>query len=1023
MSGGPITEERLIGREEPLARIRASLDLARSGERSMILLAGEAGIGKTSLIRTATKDAPLLGWGTGVDEAGAPGYWPWSVALGQIAEQIGASLDGALTEELGPLLDRKQAGGPATSQDQLVLREGVRRWLDAASKSGLVIVVLDDLQWADESSVSLLSSIARSPGPAKICLIASYRQDELQMGVRERLAELAGIATHIELEGLAREEVARFVVSVISNPSETLVDDLYRRAGGHPVFTRELALLSGSNDPSRLPIAVRDAISRRVRLLPEATKRVLEPVSLSATSIHRSVIVDVLDLPLADVESALQPAQEARLITATAAGSLSFAHDLYREAVAASISPEVRVAHHLALGVTLERRSELGDEVKAAELARHFCEAIPLGAAERARLWAISAARADQRTMAFLEAAAHLKRWRAGIADAGVPVDDLALIDALVVEADALSQAGTSIEARGILRLARDIAVRAGAVEDLARIALAVTRLGATFATRRDDVIAELEAAITAVRGTNIALEAQVTAALARELQHSVASDRPRAEPLSARALELGHEAGDTETLIACLLARHDLLWTPGRAEERVEVAHAIVGAAEGAGDVERHAEGLLLLANALLECGSGAALQALETSVASFEELRRPRHRYVALSRRAALALIRGDLDGAEELIEGAAELGDHILEPDSQNVRMSQRLELIRTLNDPDVLARFASEAVEHWRGAPIHANVVAAGFLTRAGDLDGAKRHVTTVLDLGTWSAERSYLWSVFMRELAVAAVGLEDQDLCQQLLDEVLPVKDTCGVNGACVAFAGAHAHTAALLSMAIGLPSDDLLRAAAEMYHRLGAPLWAAEVESVHGAPEIGDRTLLRRSRSWDISFDGERVSVPHSKGLADIALLLSRPGRDVHVLDLYGSKDVSGSSGDLVDGDALRSYRDRLADLGKELAEADEFNDLERGARLRTERDALLAELRSVAGLQGRSRTFSNHPTERARKAVSARIRDLISRIAADAPRFSAHLDRNITTGVLCRYLDETGPRWVITDTKPEPSG
>lgn len=95
---------------------------------------------------------------------------------------------------------------------------------------------------------------------------------------------------------------------------------------------------------------------------------------------------------------------------------------------------------------------------------------------------------------------------------------------------------------------------------------------------------------------------------LARELQHSAAGDRPRAQPLSERALELGRATGDPATLLACLLARHDVPWTPGSGARWVDIANEIVQVAQQSGDDERRAEGLLLLANALLEEGSAAS-------------------------------------------------------------------------------------------------------------------------------------------------------------------------------------------------------------------------------------------------------------------------------------------------------------------------------------------------------------------------------------------------------------------------------
>lgn len=589
----------------------------------------------------------------------------------------------------------------------------------------------------------------------------------------------------------------------------------------------------------------------------------------------------------------------------------------------------------------------------------------------------------------------------------------------LVAEADAHARAGSTVEARGLLRHASDVADRADDPVRVAQVALATAGLGAQFAVRRDDIVRRLDRARALVNGVDDVWEARLAATLARELQHSVSEDRPRAGPLSEHALEVGRRTGDDTTLLTCLLARHDVLWTPGAGCERAAVAQEIVSVALALGDDERHAEGLLLLANALLEQGSPAYEAALESCLTILGALGQPHHRYTATTRRACIALLKGRLDDAEELIDEAAALGAHIREPDTGNVRMSQQLELTRARARPDDLRVFAAEAVEHWTGAPVHAHGVAAGFLARAGDLDAARHHVAAVVDLGTWRIDRSYLWSVFVRELAHAAIAIDDRHLAAQLLDDVAPLAATCGVNGAVVAFAGSHTHTAGLLAGALGdnAASHALLEDAAAAYRRLGAAGWLNEIRThplLSGAvPRPGAAAMRRHGALWQLAFTGREVSVPHSKGLADIARLLAAPDTDVHVLDLIDAVDRSGSGGDIVDRRSLAAYRQRLADLDDDIDDAERNHDPERGAQAASERQAILDELGRITGTAGRTRAFSNHPAERARKAVSGRIRDAIRKLEADLPELAGHLQRTIVTGMYCRYRAD-GTNWHV---------
>jgi hypothetical protein len=587
-------------------------------------------------------------------------------------------------------------------------------------------------------------------------------------------------------------------------------------------------------------------------------------------------------------------------------------------------------------------------------------------------------------------------------------------VDVLLAESDLLARSGRPSDARGLIRAARAAAERAGDAAGTTRAALAAAALGSRFTARRDEIIAELESAQTAVAGADEALEATLTAALARELQHSVPEQRARAGPLSERALRLGRATDDPDVLAACLLARHDVLWTPSEAARRAEVAAELVALTQRSGDRERHAEALLLQANALLESGSAAFEPALEACLELLTALGQPRHLYTVETRRACLALMRGHLDEAAVRIEAAAARGDRLHEPDTGNVRMSQRLELVRAHGLPDELTAFARQAVAHWTGAPVHAHAVAAGFSARAGDLDAARHHAAAVQDLGTWRADRSYLWSVFVRELAIAATALGDRVLCAQLLEEVLPLAGGCGVNGAVVAFAGCHSHTAGRLAAALGdrVAAQALLQESCVVYERLGAATLteAREDLAACAAPSGHTASMVRRGPIWQVTYAGRTASVEHCKGLQDIAVLVRRPGADVHVLDLVQSPTRSDAAGNVLDRTALVSYRQRLAALSHERLQAEEGGDLARLRAVDEEHDALVAELQRDTGVGGRPRAFPNHPTERARKAVTARIRDAVRRLDHALPEVGAHLDRNLVTGVRCRYRGDE--RW-----------
>lgn len=293
------------------------------------------------------------------------------------------------------------------------------------------------------------------------------------------------------------------------------------------------------------------------------------------------------------------------------------------------------MALHQRIADALEHRHARGAPVVAADLARHCAAAVPLDGAGRAVHWARVAARAERTRLAFGEAAAHLARARREVEHTGDADAGGLLVDLLVEEADARARAGDSNGARALLDDATGRSAARGDAERLGQVALAVQRLGARFAMPRDTVVEVLETARTALQGSGTALEAQLAASLARELHHSVPAHRPRARPLSEQALALARTLHDPATLAACLLARHDVLWTPGRAAERIALSREIATLAERTGDAERYAEGLLLTANALLEDGSAAFRAVLTEYLSAADGFGQPRYDYLALTRR----------------------------------------------------------------------------------------------------------------------------------------------------------------------------------------------------------------------------------------------------------------------------------------------------------------------------------------------------------------------------------------------------
>jgi hypothetical protein len=284
-----------------------------------------------------------------------------------------------------------------------------------------------------------------------------------------------------------------------------------------------------------------------------------------------------------------------------------------------------------------------------------------------------------------------------------------------------------------------------------------------------------------------------------------------------------------------------------------------------------------------------------------------------------------------------------------------------------------------------------------------------------------------------ELAAAA---GDGNRCAARYQQLLPMADEFAVVGAAVFTTGPVALQLGLLAAALERWDDAAahLDDAARRCDRLGAVLLAARaraelarVRTAQGRTPPGDggstNVFRREGDTWTLAFGGRSVSLRDAKGLRDLAILLATPGREVAATELVAGVADAAAAGlaalgadPVLDDRARAAYRARLTQLDDELAEADGHHDIERSARLATERDALIGELAHATGLGGRRRRLGD-AAERARTTVTARIRDAIARVERVHPELGRHLRASIVTGARCAYRPAETVRWGISQS------
>ncbi len=173
--------------------------------------------------------------------------------------------------------------------------------------------------------------------------------------------------------------------------------------------------------------------------------------------------------------------------------------------------------------------------------------------------------------------------------------------------------------------------------------------------------------------------------------------------------------------------------------------------------------------------------------------------------------------------------------------------------------------------------------------------------------------------------------------------------------------------------------------------------------------------MAREGATWAVTYGGTTCRLRDSKGLRDVAVLLARPGEDVHCLELVGGIDVGSDAGPVLDQQARRAYERRIRDLQGDIDEARASNDPVRAERAEAELDALVQQLSEAFGLSGRARTTGS-AAERARSAVGWRIRAAIRHAGEAHPALARHLQNAVRTGTWCSYRPEAPVTWVIDD-------
>jgi len=1034
----------LVARAGVLAEVDSVLAAARAGRGALLTVTGEPGIGKTRLAEEAAERAGgfEVVWTWGPAAAGGAALGPWSRVLRVLAGGH-AAVARLIADSpfLAALTQPARAGGgrdPEGARSQLSV--DLAEVIATAAARRPVLVVFDDAHQADTSSLWLLAELAPALRTMPAAVLVTARDGDRDWhGRLDMRTTLLRSGQVISLQPLAASDLAAVVAGVTGAPAgPDLIRIIAERSAGNPFLATELArqLTGPGAGPAAaraiVPDSVRALAGARVAELSDTARDVLLAASVLGTRFRRDVLAGLagalFDTGPGELAGALAAGRDARLLELAGPGEDRFRHDLVRDAIYDSIPVDARERLHGRAGDILASLAGRGRDVDDAEVAYHLVQAGPAAAgpaseyARRAGDRALAALAFEDAVHWYERAAASLMALRAG--------DDEQAVTALRLGAARLA-AGDLDGGRTVFRHAAERARRAGRPDLLARAALGLGGGPAGFEVGLLDgeQITLLEEARAALRDGHGALVALVTARLS--IASTLLLPEARRLELAAEAVSQARSADDDAALAAALAALCDAVAGPDHCAARQAHATEIIELAERLRDPVLGLLGRRLRLVALLEAGAIADWEADVLAYrAAAEALRHPLYAWYVPLWRGMRALGAGRFDECRAALAEAAAIGERAASGNAIMLVQTQlwclRAEDGDTAGLLDMLDNLETVSIP----AP-WLQITRALVLAQVGRTEDARAQLEAVIPLLPALARDSE-WLPAMAQVAETIALTGPHQVARWAYDALSPYAGLVVVEGICAAVRGpVHRHLA-LLADALGEHEAAAAhrRSAVAEARALGAAALAARVEA-EARPvrpvQRADHAFRRDGEVWTLAYCGREVRMRDSKGLRDLHALLASPGTAVAALDLAtaaGGQRPGASAGpdglhapsdtgEVIDAQARAAYRQRLSELEEAAAEADAAADIERSARIATERDALVEALTGAYGLGGRVRR-SGSAAERARTAVTARIRDSIRRIGDAHPDLGRHLARSVRTGTFCVYEPDQPVRWSL---------
>ena len=875
-----------VGRERELERLREAVDAALAGRGSLQLLVGEPGIGKTRASEELATYARVSGarvyWGRCREDEGAPAYWPWVQAIRAYARDAdpvalawqlgaGAAEVAELVPEIAEKLDIEPARGSDSEEARFRLFDSVTSLLLAAARDRPIVIVLDDLHWADEPSLLLLRFAARELTSSGLLILGTYRDVELgrHHPLARMLGEMSGIegSGRIPLRGLSVAAVERYIEMTSGAAAPPgLAEAVQEQTDGNPFFVGEVVRLlasegrltsGGSAAELQIPQGVREVVGRRLDRLSEETNAALRVAAVLGRDFDRELVWRVAQQEPQQLMEAAEEAVAERLVTDLGDGHYSFAHALVRDTLYEELTPPKRSALHERAGLAIEEICGGNVDERLGELAHHFLEAAPRGDLAKAIDYAQRAGEQDMEQLAY-EDAVDVYGRALEVLDLMDEPDEALQCSLLLSLGGAEAKSARVADARHAFERAAESARRLEDTDSLVGAAIGIAMM--SDAGRLDDqLLALLNEALERIGPERTARRAALLSAKSAEM-YWVDNDLVESTQLVNEAIEIAREVDAPASLAAALQRKIFLPTGPEAPRERAAIAEELLELGSTYGDREAVLRGHAYRLWSSLELGDVAAVDRDLTAYAQLaEELRMPEHTWHTYALQGMRVLLDGKIEEAERLAGEARRAGDRAEQPLAEQYYGIQMIQIRSMQGRAGELLPAARDLAQRFPGIPAWRGGVIT-LAARSGDVELAQRELERFAgdDFSAIPADANWFAAMSLLGEAIALIG--DEKRAPAAYEALLPYEGMIIVVARAAGCNGPIDRVLGLLAITMGRMEDaerhlgNAVEIATRMGDRPGMALCGlALAEMLLARDQSNDRGLAQEMLSTVLS--------------------------------------------------------------------------------------------------------------------------------------------------------------------------